>query len=865
MHHDQNPPGTLHPLIFKALARGGELHGREIANDLLQDLRYGVRMVARNPRFTLLVAGLLALGIGASTIIFSLFEAVFLRELPVRRPGELVRMVQKSRLPTVPPQSNFAYTYYKALLDHSTTLTAVFGETGVNWRFAMSDPEPAEQINLDAVTPEFFQALGVRPLLGRVLLPQDDAQTPGMLPAVLSYGFWSRRFARDASVVNRRSLLVGGQRFLIVGVTPRDFNGVTVDSAPDVRVPLRAFPLLLKWPENQLWFELSGRLKPGVTRSQAEAECLVLWRSTMESVFRNWKVSPQLIERELATGMQLEPSARGESILRHRYGDALKLLMASVGVLLLIFCTNIAGLLLERAAARQQETAVRLAVGATRFRLVRQLLAENLLLAISGAAGGLLVTLAGLPLALRALPPMRRYPSPDLMPLSLEVGINWRVFLFLLALSLLITLLFSVSPAFAVSRLNLDTLLRAARARAGVRGRQALIALQIALCTFLLAVASLFVRTFRQLQRIDPGFDQNHIATFTLEFPNNYAGKVDVFLKTLTERVSAIPGVVSAGSSAMGVMRGTGWPATVALIGQRITYADFINSSSNNVSPGYFSAMGMRILDGRECTPGDAPDRRQKEPVPLKAVVNETLQRRFFPNTHAVGKFFGTGDAGQVAGAKGLPTYEIIGVVNDARYTTLRHWLKPTFYTCDTSFRGFVLNVRTRTRPDALFQPVRKVLASLDPALPFTEVHTMAEEVDSTIAGERISAALTALFAGVASLLVGVGIYGLLAYVVTQRRPEIGLRMALGAQPAQVGKLIARQTLAMTVVGIITGLVAAFAVAPAIRSLLYAVSPQDPRSLVAAVILVALTVAAGTIFPALRATRVDPMVALRYE
>jgi predicted permease len=833
---------------------------------LRQDLRYGARMAARNPGFTLLITGLLALGIGASTVIFSLFEAVFLRTLPVRHPEELVRMVQKSRLPTVPPQSNFVYPYYKALLEHSRTLSVVFGETGVDWRFAMSDPAPAEQITVDAVTPEFFEALGARALHGRVLLPQDNAETPGMLPAVLSYGFWSRRFGRDPSVLNRRSLLVNGQRFLIVGVTPRDFNGLTLDTVPDVCVPLRAFLLLLKYPKDWMSFELSGRLKPGIARSQAEAECLVLWRSTMENFYRNvWKLPPQSVERQLATGMQLEPSARGVSILRYRYGDALKLLMVSVAVLLLIFCTNIAGLLLERAAARQQEISVRLAVGATRWRLVRQLLAENLLLAGLGAAGGLLVALAGLPLAIRAMPPIRRYPSPDLVPLSLEVGINWRVFLFLLAVSLVITLLFSVSPALAVSRLNLDTLLRSARASAGVRGRQALIALQIALCTFLLATASLFVRTFRQLQRIDPGFDRNHIATFTLDFPNNYAGKVDVFLKTLTERVRAIPGVVSAGSSAMGVMRGTGWPATVAQIGQRITYADFINSSANNVSPGYFTAMGMHILNGRECTPSDAPETGKKITGPLKAVVNKTFQRRFFPNTQAVGKLFGTGDAGQVAGANKDPTYEIIGVVNDARYTTLRHWLKPTFYRCNTYFGGFVLNVRTRTRPDAMFEPVRKALASLDPALPFTEVHTMAEEVDNTIAGERITAALTALFGGVASLLVGVGIYGLLAYVVTQRRREIGVRMALGAEPAQIGKLIARQTFAMTLVGIIAGLVAAFAVAPAIRSLLYAVSPQDPRSLVAAVILVALTVAAGTIIPVVRATRAEPMVALRYE
>ena len=259
----------------------------------------------------------------------------------------------------------------------------------------------------------------------------------------------------------------------------------------------------------------------------------------------------------LALVWQLEPLERGVSLLRDRYGDVLKLLMASVALLLLIVCTNVAGLLLERAAARQQEITVRLAVGATRFRLVRQVLAENLLLAALGAAAGLVVAVAGMPLAIRALPPIRGYPSPYLVPLSIDVGINWRVFLFLLVLSLVTTLLFSVSPAIAVSRSNLDSLLRATRSSAGVRGRQALIALQIALCTFLLAIASLFVRTFRQLQRVDPGFDRDHIATFTLNL-NGYTGKTAVFLKTFTEQVRAIPGVVSVGISSIGVMRGIG-------------------------------------------------------------------------------------------------------------------------------------------------------------------------------------------------------------------------------------------------------------------------------------------------------------------
>ena len=843
-------------LVLREKSR--DMWGWNWLENLFQDFRYGARMLAKNPGFALLIIGLLAVGIGSITVIFSLFDAVFLRPLPVRYPEELVRMAQQY-LPKIRSQSHFRYAYYEVLRDHATTLAAVFGETGTNFHFAMSDPEPPEEITVNGVTPNFFEALGVRALRGRVLLPDDADERAGLPPAVLSYGFWQRRFGGDPSVVNRRTILVNGHRFVIVGVMPGDFNGLTVDTAPDVRVPLRAYLPLVKFPREQLWFELAGRLKPGVARSQAESECQGLWRSTMENYFRDVdKFPPQAASRLLAQGMHLEPVARGVSLLRDRYGDVLKLLMASVALLLLIVCTNVAGLLLERAAARQEEITVRLAVGATRFRLVGQMLAENLLLAVLGAVGGMAVAVAGLPLATRGLPPIRAYPNPSLVPLSVDIGINWRVFLFLLVVSVAATFLFSMGPALAVSRSNLDSLLRAARSSASVRGRQVLIALQIGLCTFLLAIASLFVRTFQQLQRVDPGFDRDHIATFTLDL-NAYAGKTAVFLKTFTERVRALPGVMSVGISSIGVMRGTGTAMTVAPTGQRLTPADFLNTSTISVSPDYFNTMAIHILAGRDFIPSDVP-----EPKPVgsvRVVVNQAFEQRFFPNTQPLGKLFGRGVPGDVT----TEMYEIVGVVSDSKYRSLRAPIVPVFYTCETDFDQFVLNVRTRTRPDAIIAPVRKTLASLDPGLPFLEVHTLAEEADISMAGERITAALASLFGGIAALLVGVGIYGLLAYVVAQRRREIGIRMALGAQPSQIGKLIARQTLVMMGTGIIAGLGAAFAAGHAIRSLLYGVSPQDPKSLIAAVIFVALTAAAGTIIPAVRAARVDPMVALRYE
>src|SRR5437867_1316997 len=302
---------------------------------ILQDLKYGLRMLARNPGFTLLVVGLLALGIGASTVIFSLFDAILLRQLPVRRPEELVRMVRD--IPKVGTYSEFSYPYFEALHDHAATLAFTFGEAGKSFHFAMSDPEPAEQITVHAVTPEFFDALGVRASYGRVLLADDANENSGTPPAVLSYGFWRRRFSGDPSVVSGGTLVINGRHFAIVGVMPRDFNGLSVDTAPDLRIPLRAFPLLVNFSKDQMWFELAGRLKPHFTRVQAEAECRALWQSTMKDYYQNvQKLPPQAISVELSQGMGLEPLERGVSLLRDRFGDGLKLLMASVSLLVLI-------------------------------------------------------------------------------------------------------------------------------------------------------------------------------------------------------------------------------------------------------------------------------------------------------------------------------------------------------------------------------------------------------------------------------------------------------------------------------------------------------------------------------------------------
>jgi predicted permease len=443
-----------------------------------------------------------------------------------------------------------------------------------------------------------------------------------------------------------------------------------------------------------------------------------------------------------------------------------------------------------------------------------------------------------------------------LLPLSLDVQMNARAFVFLMALSTLTVLLFSAVPAFAASRAGIEGVLRAARSGGGWRGRQALIVFQIALCTFLLTGASLFVRTFHELHDMDPGFDRDHVATFTGDL--TLSGDRSALPRLLTERVRQIPGVVSAAIASKGVMRGRGLGATVAPTGQPALAGDYLNSSFNEVSPGYFDTMGMRILAGRALAGSDAESGRPAGPK--NVVVNQAFVRRFFPNVNAVGQRFGVG----VKAVEGADN-EIVGVVGDARYRSLREPVVPTFYKVGTEYFGFVLNVRTHARPESIFRAVPKALASIDPAAAFLEIHTLAAEVDDSTAAERLTAVLVSVLGAIAMLLAGAGIYGLLAYAIVRRRREIGIRMALGAVPTDIARLVGREGLTMAAGGIVFGLAAALAAGPWIRSLLYGISPWDPKSLSAAAIFVAVVAVGATAIPVLQATHIEPTPALRQE
>ena len=813
------------------------------------DLRYAVRMLAKSPGFTLAVAGLLALGIGANAAIFSALNALLLRPLPVRQPQQLIRLVQTvPRLGTI---SSFDHAVYETLKQRAGTLSAVFGDA--EWPVAMDDPQPAEQVRVHVVTPEFFDVLGVAALYGRTLTADDAKQDNGTPPAVLSYGFWQRRFAGAVQAVGR-TITLRGHKFLVVGVMPRTFNGITADTAPDLRIPLRAFPLLRfegAFRGNGIALEIAARLKPGVSLAQARDECYRIWRAaTEDALHRVPNITPDRVQSELARGLQVESLERGVSILRDRVGLALQLLAGSAGLLLLLMCSNVAGLLLTRSAARREEIAVRLALGATRARLVRQMLAESALLAGLGAAGGWLVAVASMPVLVRALPPMRDRATTQLA-LSLDVAPDTRVLLFAIGVSIATVLLFGLAPALAASRVSLDSVLRGARSSRGGHSRAALVGFQVALCTLLLAGAGLLVRSFQQLHGMDAGFDRDHVVTFTASpgLSGYSLEQCDKLRRALLDRVRALPGVAAAASASRAVMRGSGVKTTVLPEGQTITEADSLNTSLNTVSPEYFDTMGMRILAGRGFQDSD------RGVKPARVLVNQTFAQQFFPGIDPVGRLLGNSIQTK---------FEIIGVVNDAKYRSLREPMTPTYYNLGSD-DFFVLCVRTRMRPETIIQPVRRELAALDPALPFLEIHTLAEEVDASAASERLTATLASLFGLLAAMLAAVGIYGLLSYAVAQRRREIGIRMALGARPGDIARMIGRQALAMVLVGVAAGLAAAWEAAPAIRSLLYGVTPSDGMSLGTAAAFVLLVSALATAIPAGRAARVEPASALRDE
>jgi predicted permease len=675
----------------------------------------------------------------------------------------------------------------------------------------------------------------------------------------LSYDFWQRRFQRDPKILNRK-ISLHGFPFSVVGVLPREFNGLSTDTSPDIRVPASASGSIVT---DKLFAQIFGRLRPGVPFERADAEMEPLLRPALDNLLEQMFPTPgggshrQISDSRLG----LEPIANGVSALRQQFSRGLAVLMAGVGLLLLMACANVAGLLLARSAVRAQEMSIRLALGARPGRIARQLLTESMALALLGGAAGTLLTYACLPLLIHALPPIRDRAAV-VQPLAVHIDINLRVLGFTLAITLVTAVLFGLSPALRSARADLASTLRAGRTTTKRRfARNLVVAAQVALCTLILIGAALLIETLQRMHSMNAGFDRDHIVTFTID-PDIKGYKPEqarILSQKLLEQARSIPSVVAAGNASRGVMRGTGMKTTYEAAGAHISRNDFLNTSTNSITPGYFNAMGMHIVAGRDFT-WQEPERKKP---PYRAIVNQAFARRFFRGRDPIGQWFGRAGPNGVAAADN----EIVGVVSDAKYRSLREPIPPTVYTAVVSGfdSQFILHVRTRQRPEAIIGPVREAVRSLDPELPFIEVRTLRDEVETTLWQERLLAALSTIFGAIAALLASIGLYGALDYAVRSRTREIGVRVALGAQPARIVRLLSRETLLVIASGIVVGVGAYAMAARWIRLVLFEVRPWDPLALGSALSVIVLTAVLAGLLPIWRAIRIDPASALRQE
>ncbi len=832
-------------------------------NELLRDLRFGLRLLAKSPVFTATAVLLLAIGIGANTLIFSAVNALLLKPLPVAHPENLVRIVE------VHPNGfvtwDLPYDFCADAGARNADFSAVIcqGEGDIAFR----DANSTERVRVHLVSPNFFSSLGVGAALGRVLNAEDEHTRAQV--AVASYDFWHRRLGAGRTVVGRKIILVG-HPFVIVGVSPEGFNGLAADTSPDLRVPASVDRLLIPRPDGlspharPLFAQIFARLKDGVplARANSEADPLLLAAEEQEVAEMFARANGPPPREPTGSHLRLEPVSNGVSTLREQLSHSLELLMAGVALLLLMACANVAGLLLARSAGRAQEMGIRLALGASPVRIVRQLFTEGLLLAILGGGAGILLTAACVPLLTRAVPPIRDRGAV-LQPVAVHITIDLRVAAFAIGITILTAILFALSPALRSARSEIAGVLQGARTSTRrLTAGSLIVVAQVAICTLILMGAALLIETLERMRAMNPGFDADRVVTLTIDpSVRGYTReRTESFSKALLERARTLPGVSDASIASRGLMRGTGVKATLGAAGTHIGPSDFLDASMNDVTPDYFRTMGIHVVAGRAF---NWFDHNGEAKVPHPAIVNQAFARRFFPGKNPIGERFGFSGPGGIAAADS----QIIGVVSDAKYRSLREPVPPTVYSpaVDGFDFVFILHLRTRGDPEALIAPVRAVLRSLDPEMPIIETRTLRQEVDASLWQERLLAMLSGIFGSIAALLASIGLYGALDYAVKSRTREIGVRAALGAQPASIVRLFSRETLALTVGGIIVGFGAYAAVSVFLRRVLYDVRPWEAWPVITVAFLMALIAAIATAPAIHRAARIDPAEALRAE
>ena len=851
--------------IDRAKEECREARGVHFIETLAQDIRYGLRTLRKSPGFTVVALLTLALGIGANTAIFSLLNAVMLKSLPVQEPEHLVlfgsgRWAGSTR--TLPDESwhLFSYPFYREISDRNDVFSGIAAVHSIEFSAHCSVGGGSfELVNADLVSGTYFSVLGLRPILGRTLTEADD-QTPGSGPvAVASYSWWKRRFANDPSILGK-TVKFESTVYTIVGVAPPEFFGATVGESPDLWIPLSMEKEISPgWNGlDDKFFQslyLMARLKPGVTVAQASANTNFLFKQILRSEY----VSPQASSKELDAiehaRIDLTSAARGLSPLRRQFSSSLEILMAVVVLVLLIACINIANLLLARGTARAREIAMRMALGASRERLIRQLATESFLVALFGAV-------LGLAFAWNAPHLLFAMVSGGSTRTALQVAPDLRVLLFTLLVALLAAILFGVAPALRATRFELTSSLKDGRSATSSRARsplaRALLVSQIALSLALLAGTGLFLRTLMNLAAVDTGFDKQNVLVFDLDF---YAGgykpdaRLDNLFKQIEGRVDSVHGVSSSSFSMFTFNQGE-WSDSVTLEGIAPTSQNTGEVLFNRVGPGFFSTMGLPVLAGRSFGSQDTPH------SPRVAVINETMARQFFPGQSPLGhRFRILDDADQ------RDSFEIIGVVKNAKYQALREQPEAAAYSVSSQDITYLPNFAVRFSGDAaqVIPAVRRAIQEVANDVPIGRVTTLAEQVDDSIQTQRLVARLTAFFGVLAVFLVCIGTYGLMSYSVARRTNEIGVRMALGAERANILAMILREGLLLTALGLLIGLVASLGLTRLLSAFLFGVRPGDPLTFGAATMLLVAVTLAACYVPARRAMRVDPMIALRHE
>ncbi len=843
----------------------------------MQDFRFALRQLRKSPGFTAVAILSLGLGIGANTAIFTLIHGLLLKSLPVHEPQQLVAFGTENGGGEIDgiapgPLDLFPYDFYQQISQQPqqmfqgicgygsfpVTVSVKAGASGSGTAGAA-----ASQAITNLVSGNFFSVLGAEPLLGRTLSPRDDV--PGGEPAaVISYRYWQQVFSGDASVIGR-SITINETLFTVIGVMPPKFFGVEVnEDAPDMWLPVSFQQQVMMrpsvlGPRGLYWMHMMGRRQPGTNLAQAQA-----WVSTQLQQYMRDREGAQPAS---ARGQEIQkifvpllPGNRGISHLREQYEQPLNILMGAVALVLLIACANLANFLLARAASREREISTRMALGATRGRIVRQILTEALLLSACGGALGLLLAfwgtriLIGFVVGATAHTPLTA--TPDLSVLG-----------FAMAVALLTGILFGIAPALRISRIGAASAMNAgARTAMSAGGRAArllpkvLVTAQVVVSLVLLAGAGLLVQTLRNLQNQDFGFDRHHalLVEFNAKFAGYKPAQLNGLYGAMLTRLSAVPGVRSASLSGGPPIGGGRWICPIYFEGRTVRPNEDLSTLLNSAGPRYFETMGMSILRGRSITADDSATSQKV------VVVNQALADYFFPQGDAIGRQF------KVADPSVHGEWQIVGVVADAKYNGPRERQErmvylPVMQLTDNDQYADWLEVQTAQDPALVAGALRAALSDIDSNLPVLGVSTIDEQVDGSMDNERFISQLSSFFSLLALLLACIGLYGVMNYDVTRRTNEIGVRMALGAQTSGVLWLVLKESLVLLAIGLAAGIPAALAATRLLQSQLFGLGAHDPATFAIAVFSVTGVVLVAAYFPALRATKVDPMVALRYE